>query len=139
MARHSSIFEELMELPWQIGAVMAALCYPIALILSSFLASKPILESASSVPLRLWPMFAVMFGLASLMSFVIDLKKKKLYTQNQSLQEIRNLTWHQFEFFIGQAYREKGYIVAETPEGPDGGVDLILRKDGEKTFVQCKH
>ena len=27
----------------------------------------------------------------------------------------------------------------ETPEGPDNGVDLVLRKDGEKTYVQCKH
>lgn len=27
----------------------------------------------------------------------------------------------------------------ETTVGPDGGVDLVLRKDGGKTYVQCKH
>lgn len=27
----------------------------------------------------------------------------------------------------------------ETTAGPDGGVDLVLRKDGSKTYVQCKH
>ena len=36
-------------------------------------------------------------------------------------------------------FREQHYFVMETPEGPDNGVDLVLRKDGEKTYVQCKH
>ena len=27
----------------------------------------------------------------------------------------------------------------ETDDGPDGGVDLVLRKDGRKVLVQCKH
>jgi len=27
----------------------------------------------------------------------------------------------------------------ETPGGPDGGVDLVARKDGEKHLIQCKH
>ena len=141
MARRSSFLEDLMELPWPIGAVMALLCYPVALILSGYLANQQnqIVQAWSSVPLQLWPVFAFLFGFASLLSFIIGRKKQNLYKQNQSIQQIRNLTWQQFEFYIGQAYREKGYFVVETPEGPDGGVDLILRKDGEKTFVQCKH
>lgn len=130
-----------MELPWPVGAVLALLCYPVALLISGYLASQPstIIQPLSSVPLKIWPLFSLMFGFASLISFIIGLKKKNLYKQNQSIQQIRNLSWRQFEFYVGQAYREKGYIVVETPEGPDGGVDLILRKDGEKTFVQCKH
>ena len=80
-----------MDLPWPIGAVMAALCYPLALILSGYLASQPILKAMATGPLKLWPVFAVMFGFASLISFIISLKKKNLYKQNQSLQEIRNL------------------------------------------------
>ena len=141
MGRRSSLLEDLMELPWQIGAVIALLCYPVALLLSGYLAnqSSNITQVLSSVPLKLWPWFSAIFGFSSLMSFIIGRKKKNLYKQNQSLQEIRNLTWQQFEFYVGQAYREKGYFVVETPEGPDGGVDLILRKDGGKTFVQCKH
>ena len=128
------MLEDLMELPWSIGAVMAVLCYPVALLLSSYLAnqSSNITQALSSVPLKLWPWFSVMFGFVSLMSFIFGRKKKILYKQNQTLQQIRNLTWRQFEFYIGQAYREKGYFVVETPEGPDGGVDLILRKDGGK-------
>jgi restriction system protein len=28
--------------------------------------------------------------------------------------------------------------IENASEGADGGVDLVLRKDGEKFFVQCK-
>jgi len=130
-----------MRLPWPVGAVLAAFCYPIALLLSGFLASQSSLlsDGLSKVPLMLWPFFAAMFSFASLMSFITSLKKKNLYKQNQSLEKIRGLSWRQFEFYIGEYYKNQGYFVVETPEGPDGGVDLVLRKDGEKTYVQCKH
>ena len=40
---------------------------------------------------------------------------------------------------VGEAYRRKGYRVTEFGGGgADGGVDLVLRKDGEKLLVQCK-
>ena len=55
------------------------------------------------------------------------------------MREIRSLTWRQFESFTAEAYKRQGYTVIETPEGPDNGIDLVLRKDGEKTYVQCKH
>lgn len=135
------MLDDLMELPWPVGAVLAVLCYPIALLLSGYLASQPsqILESISSMPLKLWPLFAVLFGFASLMSFIIGIKKKNLYKLNQSLEKIRGLSWREFEYYIGEHFKNQGYFVVETPEGPDGGIDLVLRKDGEKTFVQCKH
>ncbi|MNR49385.1 Restriction endonuclease [compost metagenome] len=39
---------------------------------------------------------------------------------------------------VGEALRRQGYTVNETKMGPDGGVDLVLRKDGEVFLVQCK-
>lgn len=55
------------------------------------------------------------------------------------MAEIRGLAWRQFESFTAEAYRWQGYTVIETPDGPDNGIDLVLRKDGEKTYVQCTH
>jgi restriction system protein len=49
------------------------------------------------------------------------------------------LTWREFEMLVGEAFRVQGYSVAETGRGADGGVDVVLRKDAEKYFVQCKH
>jgi len=129
LTRRSSFLENLMQLPWPIGAVMAILCYPVALLLSGYLASQPnpVFQAMSSVPLRIWWFFAALFGFASLVSFIIGQKKKNLYKQNQSLQLIRNLIWRQFEFYIGQAYLEKGYFVVETPVNSFGDVQNFRR------------
>lgn len=48
------------------------------------------------------------------------------------------MNWQEFELLVGEAFRQRGYAVEETASGPDGGVDLMLRKDGEKFLVQCK-
>lgn len=56
------------------------------------------------------------------------------------LQWVRALSWRDFEKQLAEVYRQKGYLVEETGGGgPDGGVDLRLRKDGRTTIVQCKH
>ena len=53
---------------------------------------------------------------------------------------IRSIAWREFEELVGEAYRRKGYRVTETGGGgADGGVDLILRKNGEHLLVQCKN
>src|SRR5690606_17948127 len=45
----------------------------------------------------------------------------------------------QVEEIVHEYFRRNGYSVAETVAGPDGGVDLQLRKGGVKATVQCKH
>lgn len=49
------------------------------------------------------------------------------------------MTWRDFEHLVGEIYRRQGYTVLETPSSADGGVDLVLRRNGEQRFVQCKH
>lgn len=49
------------------------------------------------------------------------------------------LSWRQFENLIHEYFRRNGYAVTEAVTGPDGGVDLHLRKDGANATVQCKH
>lgn len=49
------------------------------------------------------------------------------------------MSWRQFEQLTGEAFRRQGYIVEENGlVGADGGIDLILRKNGQTTLVQCK-
>lgn len=43
-----------------------------------------------------------------------------------------------FERAVGRLYRKDGYKVEFTPISSDGGVDLILKRNGEKIVVQCK-
>ena len=44
-----------------------------------------------------------------------------------------------FEEEVAEIFRLNGYLVEVTKKTGDGGVDLILWKDDEKTIVQCKH
>src|SRR5574340_65233 len=56
-----------------------------------------------------------------------------------SASALNGMTWWEFEMLVGEAFRRGGYSVIETGgSGADGGVDLVLRKDGEKYLVQCK-
>ena len=49
------------------------------------------------------------------------------------------ISWQQFEMLVGEGFRQQGYQVVETGGGgADGGVDLILKKSGEKYLAQCK-
>lgn len=52
---------------------------------------------------------------------------------------VQGMGWREFEMLVGQAFRQQGYTVDETgAAGPDGGVDLVLRKGSERFLVQCK-
>lgn len=52
---------------------------------------------------------------------------------------LEGMSWQDFERLVGEAFRLQGYEVTEQGGGgPDGGVDLVLRKDREKFLVQCK-
>ena len=49
------------------------------------------------------------------------------------------MSWTEFELLVGESFRLAGFEVVETGGGgADGGVDLILHKDGERFLVQCK-
>jgi len=55
-------------------------------------------------------------------------------------ERLRTMDWFQFEKIVAAAYRKAGYNVTRRGgANPDGGIDLILQKDGEQIAVQCKH
>lgn len=44
----------------------------------------------------------------------------------------------EFERAVARIYRERGFEVEFTPRSNDQGIDLILKKDGVVSIVQCK-
>ena len=48
------------------------------------------------------------------------------------------LSGRQFEHELGNLCKRRGYKVSFTPVSGDEGIDLILRKNGKTTVVQCK-
>lgn len=58
--------------------------------------------------------------------------------------DLSRVSWQNFERLLAEHYREAGYEVehcgtAGAGTRYDGGVDLVLRRDGETVLVQCKH
>lgn len=48
------------------------------------------------------------------------------------------LSWREFEQLIGAHFEREGYSVRFTPEGADGGIDIIATKGRETYLIQCK-
>jgi len=77
--------------------------------------------------------------LAAGFSFAKAQHRKKLLETQTGLDSIAAMDWRDFERLVGEAFRRRGYAVEETGlGGADGGIDLILRKDGRTELVQCK-
>lgn len=69
----------------------------------------------------------------------LRLKKAEFLRQRLDIDWLNALSWQEFERQVGEVYRERGYRVEQLGgNGPDGGVDLRLKKDGVTTLVQCK-
>src|SRR3982750_1020056 len=57
--------------------------------------------------------------------------------QSKAPDALDRMSWQEFELLVGEGFRLQGYEVTELGgEGPDGGVDLVLRRDKEKFLVQ---
>ena len=60
-------------------------------------------------------------------------------SQSKSADALNDMSWREFEWLVGEAFRLQGYRVSEQGgAGPDGGIDLVLSKGSEKFLVQCK-
>ena len=58
---------------------------------------------------------------------------------NPTADTLDGMDWQTFERLVGEIFRRQGFQVVETGGGgPDGGVDLVLRREGETHLVQCK-
>ncbi|WP_371283058.1 restriction endonuclease [Dokdonella sp.] len=95
------------------------------------------LSAGALVPLA-WASLAICW-MAALASFFRQRRRKKLIETQTGLDSLRNLSWREFEILVGEAFRRQGYVTQETGlGGADGGIDLVLKKDGKTTLVQCK-
>lgn len=124
--RRGSMLDEIASAPWPVG---------LALGLVGFVFIRSI--NAAFAPLA-W-MFLIACALGAAVSFQKARQRKALLDTRTSLDSLRQIGWREFEMLVGEAFRRSGYHVEENGlGGKDGGIDLILYKDGRKTLVQCK-
>ncbi|BCS51812.1 restriction endonuclease [Geobacter sp. SVR] len=158
MARKkSSPVEDLVivisKLPWWIGVALALVSY---VVLHS-MASRPMLPTAATpgqmgdaavrsitTTLAMFGQYVLpfAFGLGAVLSAVAAARQKKLYDTTASrpgVGALNDMSWQEFEMLVSEHYRRKGFqVIREGGNGPDGGIDLVLRQKDEIYLVQCK-
>ena len=142
MARRREGFLVLLtEAPWWVSVVIAAIVYGgMRWIAPSIEFKNQMLKSiGAAMPQAAW-VFGLLFLFPALVSFLKRKQRQKLLDSRRNIDSMRDLPWKEFELLIGEAFRRQGYTVEERGGGgADGGVDLMLRKGGERILVQCKH
>lgn len=64
---------------------------------------------------------------------------KQLDGSTQIVEQLRVIDWFQFEKIVELVYRKLGYSVTRKGgANPDGGIDLLIQKDGVTSAIQCK-
>ncbi len=155
--RNTSLADDLIDASWWVSVILAIFSYgllkfaipaiwgnqhaapgsngiPPNLFLNSLAQVSPYLANSALL-------FFLSMAALSFLNYLFRSKKRIALFNNQKNREtLRSLSWQDFERLVGEAYRRKGYTITETGGGgADGGVDLVLNKNGETIFVQCKH
>ena len=68
-----------------------------------------------------------------------EMSEYEYYLEKCSIDFWNSLDGFEFEKEIAKLYRKQGYDATVTSATGDGGVDIILRRNGERIAVQCKH
>ncbi|MGA0611233.1 restriction endonuclease [Caldimonas sp. KR1-144] len=148
--------DELMDLiarlPWWAGVSLAVVSY----LLLHKLAAQPLPTATNAaqvgalVSQSMWRALALagqyVVPLICLMGAAVSAlrgkERRRLVqnvTQSQAAGVLDHMSWQQFEQLVGEAFRLQGYRVMQSGgSGPDGGVDLVIAKNGETYLVQCK-
>ncbi|GGO77623.1 hypothetical protein GCM10011348_07600 [Marinobacterium nitratireducens] len=167
--RRSSPLEHLIRIATRLPAWVSLLLALISYLVLHQFADRPVAVAtrpgsavpANMVEILLHPLLSVLqyaipialvFGaLVSLLKAFSGRRLAKQYlatpspqidalTPFRGRQGTADMSWQQFELLVGQAFRQQGYRVIDGGEdGPDGGVDVHLKKDGKTYLVQCKH
>lgn len=138
----TSILEDVIKIasdvPWWLTIAIGGGC---------FYVFKHYLPKQMSGPYQhTWePMFSVLayvflgaFLVGALISLGRRFREVLVHRSQSSIHSIRTLSWSDFGLLMVEAYRRQGYKAKRTVDGPDGGIDIILRRNGETTLVQCK-
>ena len=137
--RNDTIFEMLVELPWWVSLIFACLVFVGLRFILPGTMKTPIFSSAAQLVSSNAVWIALFFLIPGAISALAAWRRGALLMGQTSIVSIRRLSWRSLEDLVGEAYRRSGYAVAgNSGPGPDGGVDLIARKNGETVLVQCK-
>lgn len=143
--RRNGLLDDVAAMPWPVGLGVGVGGYLVIAHLAPawFARGDGIWMRALASLASMFSLFGWLFlgacALAAFVSWLRARRTRELLDTRRGLDDIAALGWRDFERLVGEAYRRKGYTVEETGlGGADGGIDLVLRRDGKRILVQCK-
>jgi restriction system protein len=138
--RNESFGDILLKSPWWISAMLGVLAFVgLHWGVHAYFVGNKMAQPIVTVTTNYAPFVALIFGALAGLSFWFGKRRQALVDQQTSLESLRAVPWKDFEFLVAEAYRRQGYDVDfSISKGADGGVDLVLRKAGRTSLVQCK-
>lgn len=137
--RKESVFDALVLLPWWVGILVGGVGLLILNVVLPAVWTDPM---RAAIAKGLKGCGFIWFGVCTIAALVSAVRRRSVrheLDRQSGIESIRKLSWQRFEMIIGEVFRRLGYAVVENGlGGADGGVDLILDRDGTKFFVQCK-
>lgn len=155
--RNQSVIADLIGLtsafPWWVGAGLALVSFVGLRVFSDgaqvtefkpgYVGATALMAAARNLARMGQYVVPLLFIIGAALSVLSSKKKAKLLqdaTGSKGAAAIAGMGWREFEILIGEGFRRSGYSVTDRGgKGPDGGIDLELRKGQEKFLVQCKH
>jgi restriction system protein len=138
--KKESLIDDLLKAPWWVSVVLGVVAYvAVRFVLPAFFSRNPVLGGlvggfAQSAHFILW-----FFGFIAVLSALFGLRRRDLVNDQRSVETLRATPWKDFEYLVAEACRRQGYAVDYSlGRGADGGVDMVLRRDGCTSLLQCK-
>ncbi len=138
--RNDTFGDFLLKAPWLVSAALALIAYvSLRWALPMLLKDAAGLRGFARTLPELAPLFGFFFGVYPIVAWTLRARRAKLVDSQRSLEILRATPWKDFEYLATEAYRRLVCAVEYSLDtGPDGGVDLVLRKNGKTAVVQCK-
>jgi restriction system protein len=138
--RNESFSDILLKSPWWVSVVLGIAAFAgLRWGLRAWWGDNQTFLPFETVAANFAPVAALFFGALAGLSFWLGKRRRALVDRQASLESLRAVSWKDFEFLVAEAYRRQGYAVDfSLGQGADGGVDLVLRKAGRVSLVQCK-
>ena len=67
------------------------------------------------------------------------MRRRKIKRISRSRMPVESMSWDEFEYFVADWLKNRGYTDVQLTEHYDLGVDIVARKDGVTWGIQVKH
>lgn len=139
-----------LRLPWWLGMLLAGISYAWL----HNVAQQPLATAPQPGHVGSFAVAALVWALATVGQYLLPLvlllgaavsairrrKAARLHDAAACADGMARMSWQDFELLVAEYFRREGYAVLHNGGGgPDGGIDVFLKKDGQRFLVQCKH